>query len=70
MKFMLVMALCSQLHNSCMTPVADDTRYIDFKSCLIEGYEQSAIVLKTLPAESVNSKQLYVKFQCKPQTNI
>jgi hypothetical protein len=53
-----------------MTPVADDTRYIDFKSCLIEGYEQSAIVLKTLPAESVNSKQLYVKFQCKPQTNI
>jgi hypothetical protein len=70
MKFMLVMALCSQLHNSCMTPVADDARYIDFKSCLIEGYEQSAIVLKALPTETVNSKQLYVKFQCKPQTDI
>jgi hypothetical protein len=53
-----------------MTPVADDTRYIDFKSCLIEGYEQSTIVLKALPTETVNSKQLYVKFQCKPQTDI
>ena len=70
MKFMLVMALCSQLHNSCMTPVADDNQYIDFQSCLIAGYEQSAIVLKSLPVEAVNSKQLYVKFQCKPQTNI
>ena len=70
MKFMLVMALCSQLHNSCMTPVADATQYIDFQSCLIEGYEQSAIVLKTLPVNEVNSKQLYVMFKCRPQTDI
>ncbi|MBC8435841.1 MAG: hypothetical protein H8D84_02525 [Proteobacteria bacterium] len=53
-----------------MTPVADDTRYIDFQSCLIEGYEQSAIVLKALPVNEVNSKQLYVKFKCRPQTDI
>ena len=68
MKFLLVMALCSQLHNSCMTPVADDKQFIDFQSCLVEGYEQAAIVIKALPAEAVNSKQLYVKFMCRPQT--
>ena len=70
MKFMLVMALCSQLHNSCMAPVADATQYIDFQSCLIEGYEQSAIVLQGLPKNEVNNKQLYVMFKCKAQTDI
>ena len=70
MKFMLVMALCSQLYGTCMTPVNNDKRYIDFQSCLIEGYEQSAIVLKSLPTNEVNSKQLYVMFKCRPQTDI
>jgi hypothetical protein len=53
-----------------MAPVADATQYIDFQSCLIEGYEQSAIVLKSLPTNEVNSKQLYVMFKCRPQTDI
>jgi hypothetical protein len=70
MKFMLVMMLCSQLYGTCMTPVNNDERYIDFQSCLIEGYEQSAIVLQGLPKNEVNSKQLYVMFKCKPQTDI
>mgnify|MGYP003152844868 CR=1 FL=1 len=67
MKFILVMALCSQINGNCMNPVTDNKQFINFRECVISGYEQSAIVMKSLPIEEVNSKQLYVKFICRPQ---
>ena len=53
-----------------MSPVTDDKQFINFRECVISGYEQSAIVLKALPIKEVNSKQLYVKFICRPQMEI
>ena len=67
MKFILVMALCSQINSNCMSPVTDNKQFINFRECVISGYEQAAIVMKSLPIEEVNSKQLYVKFICRPQ---
>ena len=50
-----------------MSPVTDNKQFINFRECVISGYEQSAIVMRSLPIEEVNSKQLYVKFICRPQ---
>ena len=67
MQFVLVMALCSQIHSSCMNPVIDGRQFDSFRDCAISGYEQAATTLKALPIEEINSKQLYIKFICKPQ---
>ena len=67
MKFILVMALCSQIYSSCMNPVTDDKKFDSFRDCVISGYEQSTTVLKALPIEAINSKQLYIKFICKAE---
>ena len=64
------MALCSQIYGSCMNPVTDDRKFNNFRDCAISGYEQAATVLKALPIEEINSKQLYIKFICKPQLEI
>ena len=50
-----------------MNPITDNKQFINFRECVISGYEQAAIVLKALPIKEVNSKQLYVKFICRPQ---
>ena len=50
-----------------MSPVAGSRQFDNFRDCVISGYEQSTIILKTLPIEEINSKQLYTKFVCKPQ---
>jgi len=65
MKFILMMALCSQIYSSCMSPVTDSRQFDSFRDCAISGYEQSSVVLKALPTEEINSKQLYIKFICK-----
>jgi len=67
MKFILVIALCSQIYSSCMNPVTDDRRFDSFRECVISGYKQSAVVLQSLPIEEINSKQLYTKFICRPE---
>ena len=67
MKFILVMALCSQIYSSCMNPVTDERKFDSFRDCAISGYEQSTTVLKALPIEEINSKQLYIKFICRAE---
>jgi len=50
-----------------MNPVTDERKFDSFRDCAISGYEQSTTVLKALPIEEINSKQLYIKFICKAE---
>ena len=64
-KFVLILALCSNVHNACMSPVQDVQTYDTFGECILQAYDQSLQVLSTIDIKEVNDKELYTRFICK-----
>ena len=67
MKFVLVLALCSQSYGSCMPPVQNNIYYNSFRDCTIAGYEESLKILKAFSIQEFKEKKLYTSFACSPQ---
>jgi len=68
-KFVLILALCSNVHGACMNPVQDVKAYDTFRECILQAYDQSLQVLSTIDIKEVNDKELYTKFICKDKEN-
>ena len=64
-KFVLILALCSNINNVCMSPVQDVQTYDTFGECILQAYDQSLQVLSTIDIKEVNDKELYTRFICK-----
>ena len=67
MKFILVLALCSQSYGSCMPPVQNNIYYNSFRDCTMAGYEESLTILKTFSIEEFEKSRIYTSFACTPQ---
>jgi hypothetical protein len=67
MKFILVLALCSQTYGSCMPPVKNKIHYDSFRDCTMAGYEESLTILKTFSIEEFEKNKIYTSFACSPQ---
>jgi hypothetical protein len=63
-KFVLVLALCSQTYGSCMPPLQNKTFYNSFRDCSIAGYEGSLSILKAFSVKEFEDKKLYTSFTC------
>ena len=66
-KFVLILALCSNVHSACMNPVQDGKTYDTFGECILQAYDQSLIILHTIDIKEVDGNQLYTNFICKEQ---
>ena len=64
-KFVLILALCSNINNVCMSPVQDVQTYDTFGECILQAYDQSLKILTTIDIKEVDGKELYTKFICK-----
>lgn len=67
MKFILVLALCSQSYGSCMPPVQNNIYYNSFRDCTMAGYKESLKILKAFSIQEFEEKKLYTSFACSPQ---
>jgi uncharacterized protein YjfI (DUF2170 family) len=64
-KFVLILALCSNVHSACMSPVQDAKAYDTFRECILQAYDQSLKILTSIDIKEVDGKELYTKFICK-----
>ena len=67
MKFVLMLALCSQTYGSCMPPVQNSIYYNSFRDCTIAGYQESLNILQAFSIEEFEDKKLYTSFACTMQ---
>ena len=63
-EFILVLFLCSGVHNTCLPPYQYHQPFKDAHTCMVRGYEESAKKLKEIGPEDVNTAKLYIKFDC------
>lgn len=68
-KFVLILALCSNINNVCMSPVQDVKVYDTFRDCILQAYDQSLKILTSIDIKEVDGKELYTKFICKEKEN-
>ena len=67
MKFVLILALCSQTYGSCMPPLQNKIYYDSFRDCTISGYKESLKILQAFSIEEFEEKKLYISFACTEQ---
>ena len=64
LKFILVIQLCYGATGVCFSPLTNaDFIYDDYKSCILQGYEQGAKFISELDDQSMKSKPL-IRFWC------
>ena len=63
-EFILVLFLCSKVHNTCLPPHQFHESFEDPYKFMVTGYEESAKKMKELGREEVNKHKLYIKFDC------
>ena len=63
-EFILVLFLCSKVHNTCLPPHQFRETFEDPYKCMVIGYEESARKMKEIGREEVNQHNVYIKFDC------
>ena len=63
-EFILVLFLCSKVHNTCLPPHQFHESFEDPYKCMVVGYEESAKKMKKMGKAEVNKHKLYIKFDC------
>ena len=63
-EFILVLFLCSKVHNTCLPPHQFRETFEDPYKCMVTGYEESARKMKEIGREEVNQHKVYIKFDC------
>ena len=64
MKFMLVISLCSFIHQSCKPIDNGTTLYDDWSRCIGAGYISSIKILDEIGKEEVNKHQISTQIMC------
>ena len=63
-EFILVLFLCSKVHNTCLPPHKFRETFDDPYKCMVTGYEESAKKMKEIGQAEVNKEKIYIKFDC------
>ena len=64
MKFMLVISLCSFIHQSCKPIDNGTTLHDDWNKCMETGYIASIKILNDIGREEVNKYQIGTQIMC------
>ena len=67
MDYILVLALCFGIDNTCLKPVKLDVNFKDHYECITFGYDASKSLLAGMTPPRVNELKAYVKFMCKQE---
>jgi len=65
MKFVLIIWVCTFLHNECSPPIQHQKLYPNWKQCVDAAYDYSITFLTQQNIEDVNNMKLATKFVCK-----
>ena len=68
--FTLVLYICSAAANSCIEPYVWPDTFNSSYDCMIKGYEEGKNKIVEMGPESVNKYDIYIKFDCIPETVI
>jgi len=64
MKFMLVISLCSFIHQNCQPIDKGNMLYDDWNTCMGVGYISSIKILDEIGKEEVNKHQIGTQIMC------
>ena len=67
MKIVLVMIVCSAMHDMCQDPVPI-SNHNSWYDCMNTGYQKALDKTKELGRQTVNKELIYIKFTCKELT--
>ena len=66
----LLLYMCSAVANTCMPAYEWPTKYSSTYECMIMGYAEALRKTQEIGEESVNTHQIYIKFNCIENTII
>ena len=66
MKYILTIALCSMVENTCVAPFTFPQTFNGLYDCQISGYNISVDKIQEIGIENVNKYGIYTTFSCKP----
>jgi len=69
-EFILVLFLCSAVHQTCLPPYQFHKPFDNPYKCMVSGYEESAKKMKEIGQEEVNKHKVYIKFNCLEKVTI
>ncbi|MGY8976119.1 MAG: hypothetical protein ACKVHD_07560 [Alphaproteobacteria bacterium] len=67
MDYILVLALCFGINNTCVDPVKPEVIFNDYYTCITFGYDASKSLLAGMTPPRVNELKAYVKFMCEQE---
>ena len=70
MKFILSLIICSQVAGTCLQPYQWPSTFNSQYDCLMFGYKQSVVKMQQIGPEEVNKYNMYIRFNCTPETTI
>lgn len=65
MEYVLTLALCLSLSNSCSPPIVHEIKFKDLYDCIQGGYEESVGIMESVGREDTNKTGASVQFICK-----
>mgnify|MGYP003146091337 FL=1 len=66
MKYILTIALCSMVENTCIAPYTFPQTFNGLFDCQIAGYNISIEKIEEIGKENINKYGIYTKFSCLP----
>ena len=70
MKFMLILTICSQVHQNCIPPTVHDVVFDSHYKCATEGYQTAKDMLTELGQEFVDKNQVVIGFKCNSSSEV
>ena len=71
MNYILILWVCSAITNTCLSPPIYQTLpYKTHYECVKAGYRDSLKLVETMGESIIESKRLFVAFNCRPETTI
>ena len=67
MDYILVLALCFGINNTCVDPVQPEIIFNDYYTCITFGYDASKSLLAGMTPSQVNESKAHVKFMCEQE---
>lgn len=65
MKWIVIIAICSNLSGECTPNHTDNVVYDNFRDCVIAGTEKGLEIMKNLDKDDFNKNKLGIRLHCK-----
>ena len=63
-EFILVLFLCSKVHNTCLPPHQWPVMFNDPYECMLKGYAEAFKKTQEIGRTDINNDQVFIKFKC------